>query len=165
MLAKATVGRGFLEHPYFYIDAASAMREACGAPVCAIRGAERYLLDTHMNLSEAFGDPLVVESVQFFEDGETIALDANPEFSLKAIHVPGHTTDSTMFYSADAGIAFVGDTVFRGGVGTWRYSGGNRCDLIRSLRDKILSLPDGTMLYPGHTPETNGCKLPWASGA
>ena len=51
-------------------------------------------------------------------------------------------------------IAFVGDTVFSGGVGRVDIPGGNAATLRKSIREQIFTLPDATILYPGHGPPT-----------
>lgn len=79
---------------------------------------------------------------------------ANPAFSLKVIHTPGHTTDPVVYYSEKDRVAFVGDTIFRGSIGNFQYPGGNRQEIIKSITEKILTLPEETVLYSGHSEET-----------
>ena len=50
-------------------------------------------------------------------DGETISLESDPSFCLKAMHTPGHTPDSVTFFSERDKVAFVGDTIFKAGIG------------------------------------------------
>ena len=70
------------------------------------------------------------------------------------LYTPGHTTDSVTLYDAAAGIAFVGDTIFKGSIGTDQYPGGNRAQLLRSIQTVIFSLPEDTVLYSGHSAPT-----------
>ena len=65
-------------------------------------------------------------------------------------HAPGHVT----FYSAPDGIALVGDVVFQGSIGRTDLPGGDLKTLMTSIRSKVLTLPDDTVLYPGHGPAT-----------
>jgi len=69
-------------------------------------------------------------------------------------HVPGHCPGSVLFWSAEDGVAFVGDAIFNGGVGRTDFPGGGMPILERSIRSQIYTLPDATVLYPGHGPET-----------
>ncbi|MDH4197101.1 MAG: MBL fold metallo-hydrolase [Candidatus Aminicenantes bacterium] len=71
---------------------------------------------------------------------------------LKVVHTPGHTPGSIGFL-ADGGY-FSGDTLFLGGVGRTDLPGGSWKDLEASIRERILTLPDETIVLPGHGPWT-----------
>jgi glyoxylase-like metal-dependent hydrolase (beta-lactamase superfamily II) len=66
--------------------------------------------------------------------------------------VPGHSPGSVAFIHE--GIAIVGDVLFAGSVGRVDLPGGDGRTLVRSIRDQLLTLPDDTVVYPGHGPET-----------
>ncbi len=74
--------------------------------------------------------------------------------SFEVRHVPGHSPGHVMVYVADGGLAFVGDVVFRGSIGRTDLPGGDYRALFQSIRDHVLTLPDETVLYSGHGPET-----------
>jgi glyoxylase-like metal-dependent hydrolase (beta-lactamase superfamily II) len=74
--------------------------------------------------------------------------------NLKVLHTPGHTPGGVCLYNKDKGIVFVGDTLFAGSVGRTDFPGGNMTQLIESINQKLLSLPDNTICYPGHGPAT-----------
>ena len=67
-------------------------------------------------------------------------------------HVPGHSPGSVAFVGQ--GLALAGDAVFAGSIGRTDLPGGNTNTLLTSIRDQLLSLPDETVVYPGHGPET-----------
>ena len=69
-------------------------------------------------------------------------------------HVPGHCPGNVLFYFADAKAALVGDALFNGGVGRWDLPGGDFDLLARSIREQIYTLPDETVVLPGHGPRT-----------
>lgn len=69
-------------------------------------------------------------------------------------HAPGHAPGHVLLYLPDAGIAFVGDVVFQGSIGRSDLPGGDFFRLMRSIREEVLTLPDETVLYPGHGPST-----------
>ncbi|GHT34014.1 MBL fold hydrolase [Bacteroidia bacterium] len=69
--------------------------------------------------------------------------------------VPGHSPGSLIFYNKKDGFAIVGDAIFNGSIGRTDLWGGNHDVLLAAIKDKILSLPDETILYPGHGPSTN----------
>jgi len=67
---------------------------------------------------------------------------------------PGHAPGHVILYVEEAGVAFVGDVVFQGSIGRTDLPGGDFQLLMRSIREQVLTLPDETVLYPGHGPET-----------
>ena len=81
-------------------------------------------------------------------DGEVIPLG---ETSLLTMHTPGHTPGSVSFLSP--GVLFSGDTLFPGGPGATQYEGGDFDTIIRSIKERLFVLDDGTEVYPGHGPK------------
>jgi len=75
------------------------------------------------------------------------------EWKFSIAHVPGHAPDSVVF-STD-GYAFAGDTLFAGGIGRADLPGGDMELLVRGIREKLLTLPDTTQVFPGHGPVTS----------
>jgi glyoxylase-like metal-dependent hydrolase (beta-lactamase superfamily II) len=69
-------------------------------------------------------------------------------------HVPGHAPGHVILYARQAGLAFVGDVVFQGSIGRTDLPGGNYQELMRSIRQQVLTLPPATRLYCGHGPAT-----------
>ncbi|MDE5968159.1 MAG: MBL fold metallo-hydrolase, partial [Muribaculaceae bacterium] len=70
---------------------------------------------------------------------------------LKVIHTPGHTPGSVTYYSKAEKAAFVGDLLYQHGPGLTHFPGGNRQMLESSIVNKILTLPDDTLLLSGHS--------------
>jgi hydroxyacylglutathione hydrolase len=85
------------------------------------------------------------------EEGDAIE---QANVKLKVLHTPGHTPGSICLYSKDDGIVFVGDTLFADSVGRTDMPGGNAALLIKSIKQKLCTLPDETIVYPGHGPQT-----------
>jgi len=73
---------------------------------------------------------------------------------LEVVHTPGHTQGGISLYSKDEKILFSGDTLFAGSVGRTDMPGGNTGQLIESIKEKLLPLPEETVVYPGHGPAT-----------
>lgn len=74
-----------------------------------------------------------------------------------ALHTPGHTPGSLCFFVQRAGetpLLFAGDTLFRRSIGRTDLWGGSMETILRSIRDKLLALPDDTVVIPGHGAET-----------
>ena len=68
--------------------------------------------------------------------------------ALKVLHTPGHSPGGMCLLGDQC--VFVGDTLFQGGIGRVDLPGGDYATLMRSIRDKLLTLPDDTIVYPGH---------------
>lgn len=144
-----------LTHGHFdHTGAIPYLHEKLNLPYYISRPGEAYLLDPALNLSAECGRHIVLEDAGFFGDGDFISLRDNPAFGLQVMATPGHTPDSATFLSAAENAAFVGDTIFRGSPGLTRFPGGNERELYRSIREKIMNLPDNMVLYSGHTPPT-----------
>ena len=82
-------------------------------------------------------------------EGDEIAVG---RLTLRVMHIPGHTAGSVGFVAA--GVLFSGDTLFCGGVGRTDLPGGSWKDLEQSIRERILTLPEETIVLPGHGPWT-----------
>jgi glyoxylase-like metal-dependent hydrolase (beta-lactamase superfamily II) len=82
-------------------------------------------------------------------DGDTVEVDG---LRLQVIHTPGHTPGSVSFYTE--GLLFSGDTLFRGSIGRTDLPGGDYEQEMASIVDKLLTLPDDTVVLPGHMQET-----------
>lgn len=78
-------------------------------------------------------------------DGDKVKLG---DLSFEVIHTPGHTPGGICLYSAPH--LFTGDTLFVGGVGRTDFPGGDLHIFIQSIRERLLSLPDETVVWPGH---------------
>jgi len=88
---------------------------------------------------------------EWLEEGEELSFG---NIRLKVLETPGHTSGHVAFHMADAGILFVGDTLFAGSIGRTDFPGGSYPRLIQSVKEKIFTLDDATRVLPGHGPET-----------
>lgn len=70
-------------------------------------------------------------------------------------HVPGHCPGNILVYVESAGAAIVGDAIFAGSIGRYDLPGGDFKVLEKSIREQIYSLPEDTVIYPGHGPSTS----------
>jgi len=85
----------------------------------------------------------------FLSDGDDVDVEG---VKLKVIHTPGHTPGSLSFYTE--GMLFSGDTLFQGSIGRTDLPGGDYAQEMASIVDKLLVLPDDTVVLPGHMQET-----------
>jgi len=90
-----------------------------------------------------------IEHGNLLNEGDMITIG---ETTFDILHCPGHSPDSLCFYTK--GILIGGDVIFKGSVGRTDLPGGNPRELMESIKEKILPLPDSTIIYPGHGPET-----------
>ena len=72
----------------------------------------------------------------------------------RILFVPGHCPGSVAFYDASKGEVFGGDVLMAGCIGRTDLPGGDHALLLRSIREKFLTLPDDTVIFPGHGPAT-----------
>lgn len=85
-------------------------------------------------------------------DGEILGVAG---LSLEVIHTPGHTPGHCCFHLESEGLLLSGDQLFAGSIGRTDLPGGDMEALVRSMREKVMSLPDETRVLPGHGPETS----------
>lgn len=86
---------------------------------------------------------------RFLKDDESLALG---DLTLKILYTPGHSPGGICIH-AD-GVVFTGDTLFAGSIGRTDLPGGDYNSLINSIKNKLLSLGDGTIVLPGHGPRS-----------
>lgn len=92
-----------------------------------------------------------VPVTNYLQEGDAIRFGNT---ALSVIHVPGHSPGSVVFYNNQNKAAISGDVLFYGSVGRTDLWGGNQKELIGGIKNKLLTLPDETVIYPGHGPET-----------
>ena len=152
-----TVEKILLTHGHFdHIGAVDELQSILKVPICMQKNGRGYVQNTEVNGSKAFyALPTVINSeVTYLEDDSDIILSNNPDFKLKMIPVPGHTTDGAIYYSPSDCVAFVGDSIFNGSIGRTDLPGGNYDVLIDSIKRRIFTLPDETILLSGHSEPT-----------
>ena len=128
----------------------AAAKRATGAPLAIHREDVSWL--SHLQAQGvAFGIPVEdsPEPDVVLEDGQSLPFDG---LQVEVLHTPGHSRGSVCFRVGD--LLLVGDTLFRGSVGRTDLPGGSWDTLLRSIRERLFTLPDGLACWPGHGPET-----------
>lgn len=151
VIEKILLTHGHTDH----IGAAAKLREILGCEIVIHQEGRIYLEDPNWNLSSQFGAPFTLSADHYVEHGDEIALEANKDFKVRVIYAPGHTADGVAYYAEKDGVAFVGDIIFEGTVGRSDLPGGNSNRLLSAIRAQIFTLPETTILYPGHGNATN----------
>lgn len=97
-----------------------------------------------------FGLPFEVRTEKlggYLKDGDVLKLGDN---EIKVIHTPGHSRGGLCFYIPAAGWLVSGDSLFEGSIGRTDLEGGSYATLIKSITERLLILPEETVVYPGH---------------
>ena len=123
-------------------------------------GGRVYILDLEKDLIAdpqrngslgLMGHGTAIEPEFTVRDGEILSA-AGMDF--RVIHTPGHTRGGCCYYLEDEGVLFAGDTIFMESIGRTDLPTGNMKEILSSIREKILTLPDETRILPGHGPTT-----------
>jgi glyoxylase-like metal-dependent hydrolase (beta-lactamase superfamily II) len=115
---------------------------------------DEYLLENVIAQTRSFGMAVEEEAQPlggYITDNQEIKF-GNTTF--KAFHVPGHSPGSMAFYDEKEGVLFAGDVLFRASIGRTDLPKGDYATLINSITNKLLPLPDSTVVYSGHGPAT-----------
>jgi hydroxyacylglutathione hydrolase len=116
-----------------------------------MHAADKSWLDSLTAQSALFGfprsEPPTME--RWLEDGEELSLGSVVG---RLLHTPGHTPGCSCLYFPSEKVLFSGDTLFVGSIGRTDLPGGSFEEITRSIRTKLLSLPDEVVFYPGHGP-------------
>jgi len=133
-----------------HIGAVEDLKRKYRVPLIAGRGADKMIKSSNKNFAAMFGMPVSCPMPdRTLIDGDTI--EVGPEL-LTVIETPGHSPDGICLLRGE--ILFCGDTLFYGSVGRTDLPGGNHEQLIDTITQKLLVLPDETTCYPGHGPVT-----------
>lgn len=137
-----------LTHGHFdHAMAAGKLAEMFGIKIYAHKAEKETLENPAKNVSGMIGRSEVYHADVFAEDGEILKL-AGMEF--KVLHTPGHTQGGCCYYLEKEKVLFSGDTLFNQSVGRTDFPGGSMSGIVRSIKEKLLTLPDDVRVYPGH---------------
>jgi glyoxylase-like metal-dependent hydrolase (beta-lactamase superfamily II) len=145
-------------HTHFdHVGATREVQEATGAPAMIHEGDLFLYADGGLQMQlDTFGIPLTapepVEIERFLCDGDSVSAGA---VEAGVLHTPGHTPGSLCFcVGGDRPVLVAGDTLFQGGIGRTDLWGGSAPQLLDSIRKKLLTLPEDTLVIAGHGPST-----------
>jgi glyoxylase-like metal-dependent hydrolase (beta-lactamase superfamily II) len=136
-----------------HIADAAAIQAATQAPVHGHREDAMFFANPSLMMSRStYGITVPAVSIDVWvAHGQVLQLLASP---WTVYHVPGHCPGNVMYVHAATQAAFVGDVIFREGIGRYDFPGCSLEVLRRSIHQHIYTLPPTTQLYPGHGPHT-----------
>ncbi|WP_210365923.1 MBL fold metallo-hydrolase [Bacillus sp. REN3] len=145
-----------LTHAHFdHIGAVDMVREKYDIPVHVHFKEADWLDDPALNGSKYFmmQDAVKAKPAENLlgEEGE-MTIDS---FTFSVFYTPGHSPGSVSFYFPEDQFVLAGDALFKGSIGRTDLPGGNHSQLISSIHEKLLVLPEGTAVLPGHGPVTS----------
>ena len=150
---QLTVKQILITHAHIdHIAGAARLKHITGAPI--LYNSRDLPLVRMMDLQADWlgvATPDVRPPDDTLEDGQIVAI---PGISGKILHTPGHTQGSVCLYMPEKNLLLAGDTLFAGSIGRTDLPGGDGPMLIRSVHEKLLALPDATVVIPGHGPKT-----------
>ncbi|MCF8009000.1 MAG: MBL fold metallo-hydrolase [Halanaerobiales bacterium] len=142
-------------HGHFdHISANTDMKKYTEAVVCIHQNDQASLTDPNKNLSTLLGEDNSVN----LESPECLLKEGNlievAHYSFEILHTPGHSPGSICLYDKKNSVLISGDTIFSMGVGRTDFPNCSQEELISSIENKIINLPEDTVVYPGHGEKT-----------
>ncbi|MFD0048364.1 MBL fold metallo-hydrolase [Actinomycetes bacterium NPDC127524] len=144
-----------LTHAHFdHIGALDKIRSQYRIPAYIHEKEAKWLLDPALNGSQSFMPEhplrcLPAEEIIAVQDELTIG-----SFSFDILETPGHSPGSVSYYLKEEGMVISGDVLFKDSVGRTDLIGGNEALLMKSIHSRLLTLPENTIVLPGHGPVT-----------
>ncbi len=155
---QATPEAIFITHGHFdHIGAAAPLAEHWQVPIYMSLDELVYMEDRNHPLMEMTAEVLddflaaAPQYVQGLCHGDTVQL---AEKNWRIIEVPGHSDHGLCLYAEAEGVLFSGDTLFAGSVGRTDLYNGSPYTLVSEIKSKLMGLPDGVYVYPGHGPKS-----------
>lgn len=148
-ILKANLKYIYLTHCHGdHIGGVKELKERKGGKILIHRYDAEGLYNPEINLREHVGlTPEHLEADSRVDDADLIHLG---DLEFKVLHTPGHTAGGSSLYCEKERLIFSGDTLFKGTWGRTDLPTSSFVDIINSIENKLLILPDDTIVYPGH---------------
>jgi hydroxyacylglutathione hydrolase len=149
MLKQIVVTHAHIDH----VGGAVKLKKATGAPILLNEGDLPLLRMMDMQAGWLGVKPPEVADPDVSADEGMVVGIAN--HAAQVLHTPGHTQGSICLYFAPAALLIAGDTLFAGSIGRTDLPGGNPRQILQSIHDRLLTLPEATRVIPGHGAATS----------
>ena len=136
---------GHIDH----ITALKEVKEATGAEVAVHTDEAKSLSGESLSTIFGLSYPPPPPPDRLLKDGDSIDIG---DLHFSVLHTPGHSSGGICLLGQ--GIVFTGDTLFNFGIGRYDLPGGNYAQLMKNIHTKLMTLPDNTVVCPGHGPDT-----------
>ena len=151
---NVTVDKIILTHGHLdHVGGTEALAESLNIPVIGPEKEDAFWLNELEQQSKMFGFPKATSFLptRWLEEGEHVEVG---NIKLSVLHIPGHTPGHITLFDAVSKQIIVGDILFNGAVGRSDFPRGNHQQLISGIKQKLLTLPEETVVFPGHGPTT-----------
>ncbi len=143
-----TVAAILLTHGHFdHAGAAEELSTLCNAPIYAHEAEKETLESEKLNACWMIGKKETYRADLFVKDEQELDLAG---FHIRVLFTPGHTKGGCCYYFPYENVVFSGDTLFQMSVGRTDLEGGSMSQIVHSIQEKLMSLPEQTVVYPGH---------------
>ncbi|MEL0657670.1 MBL fold metallo-hydrolase [Psychromonas arctica] len=151
---NVTVDKIILTHGHLdHVGGTEALAETLNIPIIGPEKEDAFWLNELEQQSKMFGFPKATNFLptQWLEEGDHVEVG---NIKLSVLHIPGHTPGHITLFDAVSKQIIVGDILFNGAVGRSDFPRGNHQQLISGIKQKLLTLPEETVVFPGHGPTT-----------
>ena len=143
----------FLTHGHCdHAGAADKLAKELDVKIYAQKEEKDTLEDPNKNLSALMGQNESYHADVYLQDEQELNLAG---FHIRVLHTPGHTPGACCYYLSYEDVLFSGDTLFAQSVGRTDFPGGSMSQIVRSIKEKLMVLPERTTVYPGHNDVTS----------
>lgn len=143
-----TVAAILLTHGHFdHVGAAEELSALCNAQIYAHEAEKETLESEKLNACWMIGKKETYRADLFVKDEQELDLAG---FHIRVLFTPGHTKGGCCYYFPYENVVFSGDTLFQMSVGRTDLEGGSMSQIVRSIQEKLMPLPEQTVVYPGH---------------